>query len=73
MWRRKVGERGRAYIEEYIGRSANAWRAVEGVMADRRISKKLKVNSCALVLHRHASTGLKTWHQGQREQEEEKD
>ena len=47
MWRRKVGERGRAYIEEYIqlGRSANAWRAVEGVMVDRRISKKSKGQS----------------------------
>ena len=29
------------YVEEYMA-GANAWRAIEGVMADRRISKILK-------------------------------
>ena len=38
MWRWEDGERG---TSKSIGR-ANAWPAVEGVMADRRISKRLK-------------------------------
>ena len=42
MRRREDGERSRAYVEEYRLDGANAWRAVEGVMADRRISKRLK-------------------------------
>ena len=45
MRRREDGERERERERE-VRRSAqagaNAWRAVEGVMADRRISKRLK-------------------------------
>ena len=37
VWRREDGERE---IRRRMQAGANAWRAVEGVMADRRISKK---------------------------------
>ena len=39
MRRREDGEEVRRRVQA----GANAWRAVEGVMADRRISKRLKV------------------------------
>ena len=45
---REVGRRAQA--------GANAWRAVEGVMADRRISTRLKGKK------RHARTERKPWH-----------
>ena len=37
MERRREG-----YVEKYMYAEANAWRAVEGVVVDRRISKRLK-------------------------------
>ena len=39
MRRREGGERD---IRRRVKAGANAWRAVEGVMSDRRISKRLK-------------------------------
>ena len=45
MLRREDGEREREREREVRRREqagANAWRAVEGVMADRRFSKRLK-------------------------------
>ena len=38
VWRWKYGES----LRQKVHAEANAWRAVEGVMADRRISKRLK-------------------------------
>ena len=38
VWRWKGGERGTRKVHA----EANAWRAVEGVVADRRIQKRLK-------------------------------
>ena len=39
MWRREDGE---TVARRRVQAGVNAWRVVEGVMADRRISKKTK-------------------------------
>ena len=52
MWRREDGERE---VRRRVQAGANMWRAVEGVMADRRISKRLKgkvMSTCVACMER---------------------
>ena len=49
-------------VRRRVQAGANAWRAVEGVMADRRISKRLKGRSWVFVLPRYVCTERKPWH-----------
>ena len=46
-----ISENGRVEVRRRIQAGANAWRNVEGVMMDRKISRKLKgkvLNSCVV-------------------------
>ena len=50
-------------VRRRVKAGANAWRAVEGVMADRRISKRVKgkvMSTCVTPVH--ACTERKPWH-----------
>ena len=50
-------------VRRRVQAGANAWRAVEGVMADRRMSKRLKgkvMSTCVTPVH--ACTERKPWH-----------
>ena len=48
-------------VRRRVQAGANAWRAVEGVMTDQRILKRLK-SKVALVSHMHVCTERKPWH-----------
>ena len=54
-------EDGEIEVRRRVQAGGNAWRAVAGVMADRRISKRLRQGH-EHVSHRHAYLEWKPWH-----------
>ena len=58
----ETGRRREREVRRRVQAGANAWRAVEGVMAYRRISKRLKGKVMSTCLTQTYMYGMEPWH-----------